>query len=70
VILADVAGHGTIVAGAAKMLRSQIRLIRQLNREFTQLNQEGRFAMGLVATYLSHRQRFTLIRQDAWLEEV
>jgi serine phosphatase RsbU (regulator of sigma subunit) len=70
VMLADVAGHGTVVSGAARMLRSlmrrfmnaknQIKLVRQLNREFTQLSQEGRFATAIVATYLSHRRRFTL----------
>jgi serine phosphatase RsbU (regulator of sigma subunit) len=70
VMLADVAGHGTVVAGAAKMLRSlmrrfmnaksQINLVRQLNREFTLLSQEGRFATAIVATYLSHRHCFTL----------
>jgi serine phosphatase RsbU (regulator of sigma subunit) len=69
-MLADVAGHGTVVAGAARTLRSlmrrfmnaknQIKLVRQLNTKFTQFSQEGRFATAIVATYLSHRHSFTL----------
>ncbi|MBS0265203.1 MAG: serine/threonine-protein phosphatase [Planctomycetes bacterium] len=70
IMLADVAGHGTVVAGAARLLRglmrrfmnvkNQNRLVHCLNREFTLRGTEGRFATAIVATYLSHRQRFTL----------
>jgi serine phosphatase RsbU (regulator of sigma subunit) len=69
-ILADVAGHGTAVAETSQMLRSLMRrfmnakrqehLVRDLNREFSQLAKSGRFATAIVATYLSHRQRFTI----------
>ena len=69
-MLADIAGHGAVVASAAKMLRSlmqrfinsksQTRLIHDLNREFTRLSADGRFATAIVATYLSNRNRFTL----------
>src|SRR5258707_11062518 len=64
-ILADVSGHGAAVAGTSQDLRalmrrfmnskSQARLVRDLNREFTQLAQAGRFATAIVGTYLSHR---------------
>ena len=69
-ILADVSGHGTAVAETALTLRSlmqrfmnaknQESLVRNLNREFTRLEQAGRFATAIVATYLSQRRRFTI----------
>jgi serine phosphatase RsbU (regulator of sigma subunit) len=69
-ILADVSGHGEAVDSTSRVLRglmrrfmnskSQSRLVRDLNREFVQLSQCGRFATALVATYLSHRNRFTM----------
>lgn len=69
-MLADVSGHGTAVASTARTLRtlmrrfmnskSQTKLVRDLNREFTRLSDDGRFATAIVATYLSHRNRFTL----------
>lgn len=69
-MLADVSGHGTAVASTARTLRtlmrrfmnskSQTRLVRDLNREFTRLSDDGRFATAIVGTYLSHRNRFTL----------
>jgi len=69
-MLADVSGHGAAVAGTSQALRalmrrfmnstSQARLVGDLNREFTQLAQSGRFATAIVATYLSCRNRFTI----------
>jgi len=69
-ILADVAGHGEAVADTSRMLRSLMRrfmnskrqenLIKCLNRDFTQLEQSGRFATAIVATYQSHKRKFTL----------
>jgi sigma-B regulation protein RsbU (phosphoserine phosphatase) len=69
-ILADVAGHGDVVAGTSQTLRqlmrrfmnhkSQTRLVRELNREFTQMNQTGRFATAVVATYLSSSDRIAI----------
>lgn len=62
-ILADVSGHGSAVAETSQTLRglmrrcmnhkSQTRLVRELNREFSQLTQAGRFATAVVATYLN-----------------
>jgi phosphoserine phosphatase RsbU/P len=69
-ILADVAGHGTAVADAARELRtlmrrninrkSQARLIGELNRQFTELNQAGRFATAVIATYLATTRQLTI----------
>jgi serine phosphatase RsbU (regulator of sigma subunit) len=69
-ILADVAGHGTAVADVARELRtlmrkninrkSQSRLIGELNRQFTELNQAGRFATAIVATYLATTRQLTI----------
>jgi serine phosphatase RsbU (regulator of sigma subunit) len=69
-ILADVSGHGTAVAETAVTLRSLMRrfmnaktqqsLVQDLNREFSRLEQAGRFATAIVATYLSQRNRFTI----------
>jgi sigma-B regulation protein RsbU (phosphoserine phosphatase) len=69
-ILADVAGHGTAVADVARQLRtlmrqninrkSHSRLVRELNRQFTELGQAGRFATAVVATYLATSRRLTI----------
>ena len=69
-ILADVSGHGEAVASTSQTLRSlmrrfmnrksQTRLVRELNREFSQLAEAGRFATAIVATYLSSGDRFIL----------
>ena len=40
--------------------KSQVRLVNDLNREFTRLSRDGRFATAIVATYLSNRNRFTV----------
>jgi serine phosphatase RsbU (regulator of sigma subunit) len=69
-ILADVSGHGEAVAETSRNLRAQMRrfintkrqqsLIHSLNREFTRLEESGRFATAIVASYLSHRNRLTI----------
>ncbi len=69
-ILADVAGHGMVVADVARELRtlmrkninrkSQARLIGELNRQFTEMNQAGRFATAVVATYLATTRELTI----------
>ena len=69
-ILADVSGHGEAVAETSRNLRTQMRrfinskrqknLIHRLNSEFTRLEESGRFATAIVASYLSHRNRFTI----------
>jgi hypothetical protein len=70
IVLADVSGHGNKVADTSAMLRKllrrfmnakkQDRLVAELNREFSDMEQNGRFATAVVATYLSHKKRLLL----------
>ncbi len=70
IILADVSGHGNEVADTSTTLRKllrrfmnakkQDRLVAELNRAFSDLEENGRFATAVVATYLSHRNRLLL----------
>jgi phosphoserine phosphatase RsbU/P len=70
-VVADVSGHGSAVEETSEMLRGLMRryinaknqrsLVRSLNREFTQLTRIGRFATAVIATYLNHRQRFSIV---------
>jgi phosphoserine phosphatase RsbU/P len=69
-IIADVSGHGTPVASFSRSLRelmrknintkSQTRLVRDLNRQFTERAESHRFATAIVATYLATKRRLTL----------
>jgi serine phosphatase RsbU (regulator of sigma subunit) len=69
-ILADVSGHGAAVADTSRTLRALMRrfmnsktqsgFIRDLNREFSQLTQAGRFATAIVGTHLSYRNCLTI----------
>jgi sigma-B regulation protein RsbU (phosphoserine phosphatase) len=69
-ILADISGHGASVNDLAKSLRllmrkyinrvDQTRLIRSLNREFTQLAKLSRFATAVVATYVTSGDTLTI----------
>jgi serine phosphatase RsbU (regulator of sigma subunit) len=69
-IVADVSGHGAAVADMARDLRtlmrrfinskSQDRLVRELNRQFTKLADMRRFATAVVATYLATTRRLTI----------
>src|SRR3954451_17981370 len=69
-ILADVSGHGASVADMARSLRdlmrrninrkSQERLVKALNQEFTELVKLRRFATALVGTYLTAGDRLTI----------
>jgi serine phosphatase RsbU (regulator of sigma subunit) len=69
-ILADVAGHGAAVADVARQLRALMRqninrkrhdrLIGELNRQFTDLNEAGRFATAVVGTYLATTCKLTI----------
>lgn len=62
-MVADVSGHGQIVAETARNLRSLIRrymnhidqrrLLTSMNEEFTALAESGRFATAVVMTYFS-----------------
>lgn len=69
-VLADVSGHGSKVADTSLMLRKllrrymnakkQDRMVAELNREFSNVEQNGRFATAILMTYLSHRKRLLL----------
>jgi serine phosphatase RsbU (regulator of sigma subunit) len=69
-ILADVSGHWAAVANVARQLRTLMRrniirktharLIKELNRQFTELGQTGCFATAVVGTYLATSRRLTI----------
>jgi phosphoserine phosphatase RsbU/P len=69
-IVADVSGHGAAVADMARDLRNlmrrhinsktQDRLVRELNRQFTALAEMRRFATAVIATYLATTRRLTI----------
>ncbi len=69
-IIADVSGHGEGVGKFSLALRnlmrhninrkSQRRLVKALNRQFTELAQLQRFATAIVATYLATTDRLTI----------
>ena len=69
-IIADVSGHGESVAKFSDALRtlmrrninskSQKRLVKSLNRQFTELAQLQRFATAVVATYLATTDRLAI----------
>jgi sigma-B regulation protein RsbU (phosphoserine phosphatase) len=69
-IVADVSGHGMAVAEFSDSLRTlmrknintkdQTRLLRALNRQFTEVAQGRRFATAIVATYLANQRRLTV----------
>jgi serine phosphatase RsbU (regulator of sigma subunit) len=70
VIVADVSGHGATVADVAHDLRTlmrryinsktQDRLVRELNRRFSELAAMRRFATAVVATYLATTRTLTI----------
>ncbi|HEY2837751.1 MAG TPA: PP2C family protein-serine/threonine phosphatase, partial [Pirellulales bacterium] len=69
-ILADISGHGSSVAELGRAMRdlmrrninrkTQARLVRELNRQFTELAKLSRFATAVVGTYLANRDQLTL----------
>ena len=69
-ILADVSGHGLAVDDTSQILKKLLRrfmnsksqngLMADLNHEFSELEQRGRFATAVVATYLSHKRRLLI----------
>ncbi len=69
-VLADVAGHGELVASTSRALREllrrfmnvkqQGRLVAEINNEFSRYESEGRFATAIVATFLSHKRKLLL----------
>jgi sigma-B regulation protein RsbU (phosphoserine phosphatase) len=70
ILLADVSGHGTRVHATSNILKKllrrfmnakkQDRLVEELNREFSELEQSGRFATAVIATYLSQKKQLLL----------
>lgn len=66
-IISDVAGHGAKVAALAGSLRDLMRrninckqhegLVRSLNRQFAELNHQGRFATAIIGSYLADRDQ-------------
>lgn len=69
-LLADVSGHGELVAKIAVGLRDlmrqnvnyikQTRFVRAMNQQFSEFSEEDRFATALVATFFSPTQSFCL----------
>lgn len=69
-ILADISGHGASVADLGLAMRelmrrninrkSHARLVRDLNRQFTELSKLSHFATAVVGTYLANRDQLTL----------
>ncbi len=70
ILLADVSGHGVKVDATSNILKKllrrfmnakkQDRLVEELNCEFAGLEQSGRFATAVIATYLSHKNQLLL----------
>lgn len=69
-LLADVSGHGELVANIAVGLRDlmrqnvnyikQTRFVRAMNHQFSEFSADDRFATALVATFFSPTQSFCL----------
>jgi phosphoserine phosphatase RsbU/P len=69
-MVADVAGHGQVVAETARRLRGLIRrfmnhidqrkVVVAMNEEFTRLGEEGRFATAVVMTYFSPQSELSV----------
>ena len=70
IVVADVSGHGSVVAEFSTSLRSllrkninqksQKRLVEKLNRQFTEMAEMRRFATALVMTYLASHDRLSI----------
>ena len=69
-LLADVSGHGDVVAGCADALRQLMRrninyinqsaLVTGINREFASASADGRFATALIGTYFAPTKTLTI----------
>lgn len=69
-LLADVSGHGELVSQTAVGLRDlmlrnvnhikQTRLVRSMNRQFTDLSDQGGFATALVSTFFATTMTYSL----------
>lgn len=70
VLVADVAGHGNVVASTAEQLRAfmrkyvnyldQSRFVARMNEAFTDANSQGRFATAVVGTYWAPTTQLTI----------
>ncbi len=70
IVVADVSGHGSVVAEFSTSLRSllrkninqksQRRLVEKLNQQFTEMAEMRRFATALVMTYLASHDRLSI----------
>src|SRR5215831_8080878 len=70
ILLADVSGHGTSVAGVAADLRTLMRrfinrwdqaeFVRLLNERFSELSETGAFATAIVSTFFAPSRRLIL----------
>lgn len=69
-LLGDVAGHGADASATSLKLRQSIRkfinyknqqrLVAEINTHFASLEQDGRFATAIIATYQSNKRKLTL----------
>jgi sigma-B regulation protein RsbU (phosphoserine phosphatase) len=69
-LLADISGHGVLVAQLATKLRDlmrrnvnfirQSRFVREMNRQFGDFGEQSTFATALVATFFAPTRSFTL----------
>lgn len=69
-LLGDVAGHGADASATSLILRQSIRkfinyknqqrLVAEINSHFASLEQDGRFATAVIATYQSNKRKLTL----------
>lgn len=70
IVVADVSGHGSSVAGFSSKLRSllrkninhkdQSRLVERLNQEFAEMARLRRFATAVMATYLTSTDELSI----------
>jgi phosphoserine phosphatase RsbU/P len=70
IVVADVSGHGSVVAEFSTSLRSLLRkninqksqkkVVEKLNRQFTEMAGMQRFATALVMTYLASHDRLSV----------
>ncbi len=71
IMLADVAGHGTVASSLGHSLRrlmrkhittpDQTQLARELNREFARRSNGGRFATAVLATYFAPNDHLIVV---------
>lgn len=70
IVVADVSGHGSVVAEMSRELRNLVRryinaksqtgIVKSLNQRFAELAKLNRFATAVVASYLANRDRLAI----------